>query len=337
MLRGKLWVALSLAVTVPLVGGCGKKNLTEIEVPDAGVDLRYDLSAGQAYGGHLKMRNAVQTPIGDMIQSIEFDVELVVSGPIGESNLVAATVTDIKFDVRLPEGMPGEAAKQLPSAEEAAAVSGTQLRFHLDDQGKVTEMPEPPKDVADKIGQVVGMVAGALQAGFVTLPGKPLKNGDTWDPVSADDKGRTGTGTFNGMARDDASGSEVARLTYAYQRSPDAEEGGSGPRVEGSQDIEVLFATDGYPVQIKRKSSGDIKGLGGFNSEVTAEWKKLDKRAVTPPTNDEVQEITDPCDPDYVGPEECGPAEPAEAPADEAGGEEAGGEAAGGADESAAD
>ncbi len=316
MLRGKLWVALSLAVAVPLVGGCGKKKLTEIEVPDAGVDLRYDLTAGQAYGGHLKMRNAVQTPIGDLIQSIEFDVELVVNGPIGESNLVAATVSDIKFDVRLPEGMPADAAKQMPSAEEAAAVGGTQLRFHLDEQGKVTEMPEPPKEIADKVGQVVGMVAGALQAGFVTLPGKPLKNGETWDPVSDDDTGRKGTGTFNGMARDGASGADVARLTYAFERNPEAEGGGSGPRMEGNQDIEVLFATDGYPVQIKRKISGDIKGIGGFNSEVTAEWKKLDKRAVTAPTNEVVQEITDPCDPDYVGPEECGPAEPAEAPAE---------------------
>jgi hypothetical protein len=314
-LGSKWWVALWIGLAVPLaVAGCDKKKLTEIEVPDSGVDLAYDVTSGQAYGGHIRMRNAVQTPVGDIIQSIEFDVDLVVAGPLGDSNLVKATVSGLKLDIRLPEGIPAGAGGAIPP-EVVDALNGTELRFHLSSSGAVAEMPEPPENAPQEVQAVVGMVVGALQAGFVTLPDKSLKNGDTWNPVSDDDdEGRTGTGTFNGMARDDASGEDVARLAYAYQRAPGAEpaEGASGPRVEGKQDIEVLFSVAGYPVQVLRKSSGDIKGIGGFNSEVKAEWKKLDKRVVEPPTTEVVQEISDPCDPDYVGPEDCGPAEPAE-------------------------
>ena len=97
-------IVLAAALAAPLValGGCGKEKLTEVQVPDSGIAMTYDLTAGQSYGGHIKMRNSVQTPMGDMIQSIEFDVDLVVQGDVGGTSLVSATVSEIDLSVRLP-------------------------------------------------------------------------------------------------------------------------------------------------------------------------------------------------------------------------------------------
>ena len=67
---GSLLVS-GLLVSGLALPGCGKEKIAKVAVPDAGVQLRYDLTGGQAYGGHLKMRNTVQTPLGDLIQAIE--------------------------------------------------------------------------------------------------------------------------------------------------------------------------------------------------------------------------------------------------------------------------
>lgn len=327
--RGSWLIAGLFALSLPAVPGCGKEKLTEIAVPESGVSLRYDLAAGQAYGGHIKMRNAAQTPLGDVVTSCEFDVDLVVTGPLDGKNLLKAKVAAIEVDVRLPEGFPKAAGGQVPP-EAIEAVNGMELRFNLDDRGELSDMPEPPADAAPEVKLVIAMVSSALSAGFVKLPEQAIKVGDSWDvtPENAP-AGSTGTGKLDGMARHDEVGEDVAKLAYAIdikapEDDPAAKPGpGMGAR---KQEVEALFSVAGYPVKIDRKISADIKGVGGASIEVTAAWKKLDKRAVEPPTPADTatseQAITDPCDPDYVGGEECvgegAPATEAAEPATEA-------------------
>src|SRR5690242_10056392 len=101
-LASSLLVVLALAL--PLSAGCGKTKtkLTEVEVPEAGVSMRYDLTPGQEYAGHMKMKTTAPTPVGDVITTIEFDVAMVVSANEDASGkLVRATVKGIKLDLRL--------------------------------------------------------------------------------------------------------------------------------------------------------------------------------------------------------------------------------------------
>jgi hypothetical protein len=310
--RGSWLIAGLFALSLPGLPGCGKEKLTEIAAPESGVSLRYDLAAGQSYGGHIKMRNAAQTPLGDVITSCEFDVDLVVAGPLDGKSLLKATVAAIKVDVRLPEGFPSEAGGQVPP-EAIAAVDGMELRFNLDERGDLTEMPEPPENAAPEVKLVVTMVSSALSAGFVKLPEQALKVGDSWDATPKDaPAGSTGTGKLDGMARHEAVGEDVAKLAYSIDiKAPEAKaDAPPGPGMGArKQEVEALFSVAGYPVKIDRKISAEIRGVGGASIEVTAEWKKLGKRAVEPPTGPagagEVQAITDPCDPDYVGSVEC--------------------------------
>lgn len=320
--RGSWLIAGLFALSLPGLPGCGKEKLTEIAVPEAGVSLRYDLAAGQAYGGHIKMRNAAQTPLGDVITSCEFDVDLVVAGPAGGKTMLAAKIGGVEVEVRLPEGFPKEAGGQVPP-EAIEAVNGMELRFHLDERGDLTEMPEPPQDAAPEVKLVVTMVSSALSAGFVKLPEQALEVGDSWDATPKDaPAGSTGTGKLDGMARHEAVGEDVAKLAYSIDiKAPEPDPNAKGPGMGArKQDVEALFSVAGYPVKIDRKISAEIKGVGGASIEVTAEWKKLAKRAVEAPTQpaaapagDTVQAIDDPCDPDYVGAEEC--AEGTEPPA----------------------
>lgn len=336
-MRMRFVLAAALAVSVAALGGCGKEKLTEVQVPDSGVAMTYDLTAGQSYGGHIKMRNSVQTPMGDMVQSIEFDVDLVVQGDVGGTSLVSATVSEIDLTVRLPDGMPQAMAGGF-NAENAKALNGMNVRFKLGPDGELDDMPEPPENAAPEVRGIIAMVSGALSGGFVRLPPKALKEGETWDlsRERQDDDGSTrsttGTGTFNGLARNDA-GEEVAKLAYESEAQSEAETQAGRMQSTSKAQIEALFSTSGgYPSKVERTVNAEIKGLGGMLSEIDAEWKKLDKRAVDPiaPEPDqqvEEQQITDPCDPDYVGGEECvddaapaddaaAPEAPAEAPAE---------------------
>jgi hypothetical protein len=307
-----LVVGLALGLALP---GCGKDKtkITKVAVPDSGVQLRYDLTGGQSYGGHVRMRNNVQTPMGDLIQAIEFDVDLVVGSEAGEASTVLARCSKIEFDLRLPQGLPDAMAMQIPP-EAVKAAEGMEVQFKLDTRGQLTEMPEPPGDAEPAMQAVIGMVAGALQSAFVELPEEHLKEGATWNAASGEDTGRTGTGKFEGMGVDKASGENVARLSYAYERAGAPQGEGEGPRVQGTQKVEALFSTNGYAMKIERTINAEISGLGGMVSEVEVAWKKLDKRAVAPAAQPggEEQAVTDPCDPDYVGAEECPAAAPAQ-------------------------
>jgi hypothetical protein len=308
------------------LSGCDKgekRKLTEVEAPVEGITLAYDLTPGQTYDGNIRMRNTINSPMGDVIQTLEFDVVLLTSGVGSEDRqLMIATVDDIGFDMRLPDGVPAEAAGGLNS-ELAAQLNGVELRFQLDRLGEVSEMPDPPKDQPPAVQAMLGMLAGALGSSFVRVPGKPIKQGESWDAAGTPQAGQeglvqTGSGTFKSMARDTDRNEDLVKLALSGKTEGTMEANGKQQKVSSEQKADVLFSvTAGFPAKVARKRSGDAGGFGTMLIEVDADWTKGERRPVQAPPP-VVQEITDPCDPDYVGPEDCvDEDEAAEAPADE--------------------
>jgi len=302
----RLGVVLALALSLP--AGCGKtkSKLTEVAVPEAGVSMRYDLAPGQEYAGHVKVRNTLPTPVGDVLTTLEFDVALVVTGSEDASGkLVQATVKGIGLDLRLPEGVTPEMIGLDPQV--AKGLDGTELKFNLGDHGEVNNEPEPPESAPLPTKAILGMITTGLMSAFVRVPEQPVKDGESWDAKSKESdvtvKSATVTGTLAGLGRN-AAGEDIAQLVYAA--NIEAEKQGQAIKIK--QDVKASFSTTGgYPVTVERKINNELVGQATVLIEIEAEWKKGGKQAVevsSPPTG-EVQAITDPCDPDYVGAEEC--------------------------------
>jgi hypothetical protein len=303
-------ILVALALALPLPVGCGKtkSKLTEVEVPEAGVSMRYDLAPGQEYAGHVKMRNSAATPVGDVVTIVEFDVALVVSANTdAKGTLVRATVKDIELEMRLPEGIPAEMAGGI-TPEAAAALNGMELRFTLSERGEVSNEPEPPEAAPMEVKAIISMISGALTAGFVRVPEQPVKDGESWDAKSEETKvqvkSATHTGTLEGLGRN-AAGEEIAQLVFAAQIEAERE----GQVFKVKQDVTASFSTTGgYATTVVRKINNEVVGQGTLVSEIEAEWTKGGKQPVEaagPTPAGEVQTIIDPCDPDYVGAEEC--------------------------------
>jgi hypothetical protein len=296
---------------MPLAAGCGKKQkLTEVKVPDAGVSMRYDLAPGQEYKGHVGVRNSVQTPVGDVVTRIDFDVVLVVSDKDDNgTKLVRAVVNAIELEMRLPEGIPAGAVGGM-TPEAAKALNGTELRFNLSDRGEVSNEPEPPEGAPMEIKAIIGMITNGLSASFVRVPAQPVKDGEQWDDKPTTNReGVTSakyTGKLGGLGRN-AAGEDIAQLEFSAAIEADRE----GHKISSKHDGKASFSTTGgYASSVKRKVNNEIVGQGSLLSEVEATWTKGAKQAIetTAPPSGDVQVITDPCDPDYVGGEEC-PAE----------------------------
>jgi hypothetical protein len=305
-------LGIALALVLPLAGGCGKtkQKLIEVAVPEAGVSMRYDLSPGQEYAGHVKMRNTLPTPMGDVLTLVEFDVAMVVSAnEDAAGKLVRTTVKNIKLDLRLPEGIPAAMVGGL-TPEAAAALNGMELRFNLSERGEVSNEPEPPESAPVETRAIIGMITNALTSAFVRVPEQPVKDGESWDAKGkeresgATIKSATHTGTLKGLGRNQA-GEDIAKLVFTAQI--EAEQQGQAVKVK--QDVKASFSTTGgYLVSVERSINNEIVGQGTVLVEIEAAWTKGGKQAVeaaAPRPAGEVQAITDPCDPDYVGAEEC--------------------------------
>jgi hypothetical protein len=311
-------LVLALSLVIPVAAGCGKKQkLTEVKVPEAGVSMRYDLSPGQEYKGHVDVRNSVQTPVGDVVTRLEFDVVLVVAASEDAGGkLVRAKVDAIQLELRLPEGVPAGAVGITP--ETAAALNGTELRFNLSDRGEVSNEPEPPEAAPMEVKAIVGMLINGLASSFVRVPEQPVKDGGRWDDKPSKQKEGVTSAKYSGSLESlgrNAAGEDIAELQFSAEIEADRE----GNKLKVKQDGKASFSTTGgYAVTVKRKVNNEIVGQGSLLSEIEATWTKGAKQAVEPaPPAGDVQAITDPCDPDYVGSEECA-ADAAPAPAADA-------------------
>lgn len=305
-LTRKLRLGLALGAALVLVA-CPKpkQELSEVAVPDAGIELSYDLTPGQAYAGHVESRTSISTPVGDVVMSIEFDVELVATATTGaDGPLVSARVDEITVTARAPEGVPIGAIA--PPQELATKLNGVEFRFNLSNKGVAKNIPESPENTSAQMQALLGQLATGIQFGLIRLPPSSLKKGEGWDLEPREDKGvkHVGTGKFVGMMHDDKSGANFAQLSFEVEASGERKAAGRSHEFVSSQSVQAMFSNEtNFPSHVERKMSIDAGGQS-FTIEAEVNWTKLEKRAVTAsPT--EVQAITDPCDGDYVGAEQC--------------------------------
>lgn len=300
-----LLVAALLALPLGTAGCNKKQQLTEVEVPEAGLTLRYDLTPGQTINGHVRMRTAAQTPVGEIISIVECDAEVtVLSKGDASKREVEATISNIEVSTRLPEGIPKEAAGMSP--ETAKALEGMQLAFDLDTHGDTSNEPEPPEGTDPQTAGLLSLITSGVTAGIsVRLPEETIEDGATWDaaPAELDEgvKSASSKGTFEGLGRNEA-GEDIAKLSYVSSSEATRQQGGMSLEIKTEATTKATFsASGGYPVSVERKINQEVVGKATILIEIEAGWSKGDAVAV----DGEEQAITDPCDPDYVGAEEC--------------------------------
>ncbi len=305
----RIVLAAALAGSLSSFGtACQKQQLTEAVVPDAGVTMRYDLTPGQTYQGHIESQAVAETPAGNVDIRFEYDVELLVTGTMSpDGPLVVATFRNIKANAIMPAGLPPAMAGVDP--EVAKSLNGVELRFNLSEAGEIANMPELPEDQPPTVLATLGQLTAGLQAAFARMPDEPLKKGETWTRNRDEDGTSTEmTGTFKDFGSD-ASGATVATLETENKGSIKSE--AQGQQVEGNVSglSTITFVTSaGFASALERKIR-QTSNLANVTLDFDITWTKGDKVAVDTTTPAEVQAVEDPCDPDYVGGEACEGAE----------------------------
>ncbi|MCA9686302.1 MAG: hypothetical protein KC457_29315, partial [Myxococcales bacterium] len=159
MTRSRLrWLRLPLCLV--LVAGvaaslsaCKKGDLVESTVPAEGLQLRYDLAPGATFEGKVNRRETISMREGQMTRTLSFTVQLVVNGVDEKGNaLVAATVANIAIDWNIP-GMPISMAEFNDKAK--ARLEGATIRFFVEPNGKVYDVPAAPPDLDANEAQVL--------------------------------------------------------------------------------------------------------------------------------------------------------------------------------------
>ncbi|MCA9662868.1 MAG: hypothetical protein KC486_31300 [Myxococcales bacterium] len=311
-------VALVLAGAT--LSGCASgPKMTKIEAPAEGLTLRYDLTPGQTYAGHVRRSEHVRDTLSgtSMTRSISFDINLVVAGPDAENggHKVMARFSNVDLRWSLPPGTPFSIAEFTNSAK--AALQGLEVDLSVDSNGKVLYVPPLPTNIDFFLTQVLQGVLDVLETAFLTVPERPLKIGESWsDEKKRGREGKLGlymTGevktTVEGFFRTE-SGEEVVRLaiTDNERAVTTTKEGSHENKKEGKTTSH--FSTSGdYLVSTKGEITEFDPGKSTTIVKLEVTWEKgqslASVAAQAAAASEETQSITDPCDDDYVGGEEC--------------------------------
>jgi hypothetical protein len=302
---------------------CGPKGMKKIEIPAAGIRMTYDLDAGAIYEGKLRIGN---TPTSSNItQSVECDVRLEVLGddPERGGKAVRASFANIELQWGLPAS--ATVTESDFTREAILQLERMNVTFNVLPTGEITYMPVPPQQLADELKVLIDQVLLGLEEGFLVVPKHAVKRGETW----SDDERRGRKDTLgryveaklttkvDGLYRHEELGQDVVRLVIGSERR-DTFTTEDGARTSESQaESTVLFSTEGYLAKVDGESRDQDPVQGVSFRKVSLAWKKTadgtpGARGSLTPVQE--QEITDPCDPDYVGAEECKQAPPVEAP-----------------------
>ena len=271
--HGLLALALGLAGTA-----CQRETLTEVAVPDEGVRLRYQLAAGQSLSGHFRLRSAASTPGGELINRLEYDVTMAVLEDQESPYPVQAVVSNVAFERRAPDSIPAKFLDEQGFTDDtAAAINGLELTFFLSEEGDVTEMPEPPTDVAVGLRAMLGMVTTGVKAGLPRVPDKAVTKGDSWDALSAGSvpsgQTATGTGSLSGLATDEG-GRNLAQLLYEYEQSGTTKTPLGDVDFRLKANLEALFVvSDGHAAHVEGHINRDAMGQSE-TLELTADWTR---------------------------------------------------------------
>ncbi len=295
-----------LALAAALLGcfgtSCEKNSASAAVVPDEGVTMRYDLTPGQTYAGHISQSTVIETGMGNIDMRLEYDIALMVTGTTSpDGPLLAATFDNIKANAIMPGGIPAAAAGFDPKV--ASTLNGVELRFNMNEGGELENMPELPEGQPPAIVAILGQMTGGLQAAFARLPDEPLKEGEKWSR-DRDEDGTTSTmsGKLKKL-RANGDGDMIATLETESDGKMKREVEGKTIEgtVSGLSTIEFVSSA-GYASSLDRKLR-QTSNMADVRLEFEVTWEKGEKKAVE--IQAEVQAVTDPCDADYVGGEDC--------------------------------
>lgn len=281
---------------------CGDRQLRKISAPRDGVQLAYAFEPATAYAGKVDVgiTRQVDGIDGPIKQSISGDVTMVVLGDAPEGGTrVRVTLTQGDLDwALLPEsGYSREVFLELA----VKRLKGLRLLMTIGPLGQVTQRPSAPDDVPPELVEVIDSVIDGVAQSFIALPDRKLSKGERWVPAGP---GRVETrfrGLFRHLERDE----DVARLELEMSKVPI----GADLKGERQGSKLVLFATAGYPARTDLEARDFDPKRGMSFRRVRVEWTKTGRAPPELIVQDEevkdVQVITDPCNPDYVGPAAC--------------------------------
>lgn len=318
----RLLVVLTLCAAPVLA--CGDKNMQKIEAPASGVTLAYDLTPGQVYKGKVISKETVVGTSGNKIaRGFSFDVSLVVRGADEARGGTKVTARYTNVDIRW--GLPGASPISISALvnKATAQLQGLEIDFNVDETGKIIYMPELPEELADDLRAVLQEALDTLETAFLSVPQRPLKVADTWkDDKTRGRKGKLGryleavvTTKVDGFFREAASKTDLTKLTI------DETEKEVTTAKTGSHEVTKVTTTTAYFAHGDRYLHKLVRDRQVFDpgnattfAGLDVTWTKAEPTAVAPvgaTTVKQVQDISDPCHPDYVGGEDCQPAAPA--------------------------
>jgi hypothetical protein len=316
-------LALALAFAPPMLG-CKKDGLTETSFPSDGVQLRYDLQTGATFDGVVRRRENVSSRGQSMNRSIEFSVQLTVTGVDADGTArVAAKVHGINLNWNIP-GLP--ISMNEFNAKAKQMLEGVTIRFGVKADGSVVDVPPTPPDFGEAEAGVLETVIDGLTSAFFVVPDKRLMAGESWE--DSDTRGREGKlgkytvetvrGTLVGMfARrtEDGKQHDVAKLEIDIDKSETTKTKDGSSEIRTRSDTMVLFDPAGYMAVIE-SSQTRMQGATTTTVEFSATWSRKSAGVAGATTKQpvegegegdktNVQSINDPCDDNYVGPDDC--------------------------------
>jgi hypothetical protein len=314
------YLALTLAFTAPMLG-CDKNGLVETSFPSDGVELGYNLQPGTSFEGVVRRRENISSRGQAMNRSIEFSVQLSVSGVDADGTArVAARVYNINLNWNIP-GLP--ISMNEFNAKAKKMLEGVTIRFGVKPNGSVVDVPATPPDFGEAEAGVLESVIEGLTAAFFVVPDKRLMAGESW--ADSDTRGREGklgkytiesvNGTLVGLfeRRTDTQTHDVAKLEIDTDKTETTTTKDGSSEIRTRSDTTVLFDPAGGYMAVIESSQTRTQGATTTTVEFNATWtRKLAGAAgavtkAPEPEGDKpnVQTITDPCDDNYVGPDDC--------------------------------
>lgn len=311
----RLLVVLTLCAAPVLA--CGDKNMQKIEAPASGVTLAYDLTPGQVYKGKVISKETVVGTSGSKIaRGFSFDVSLVVRGADEARGGTKVTARYTNVDIRW--GLPGASPISISALvnKATAQLQGLEIDFNVDETGKIIYMPELPEELADDLRAVLQEALDTLETAFLSVPQRPLKVADTWkDDKTRGRKGKLGryleavvTTKVDGFFREAASKTDLTKLTIDETEKEVTTAKTGSHEVKKQTSTTAMFAhTDRYLSSLERTRQTFDPGNATIFTTLKVQWTKAPPPQGTAAAIKQVQDINDPCHPDYVGGEDCQP------------------------------
>ena len=299
---GLVWAGTALGV-----GACSSTDFRRVRTPREGIPLAYNLAVGASYDGHIRVGSTRSIDgLAELLnQNVECDARLLVMGvdQVSGGRVMRATFRSADIDWTVPPsaGLSRDdfvklAAEQLRSLD---------LRFTVSPTGKILEAAVPPERMPPAMVDLFNTLALSVGLGFVEMPAGRVVKGQTWA-----DNGRVGAAggdstvdaEFVGLVGQRGASEAFAKFEYSFvtHRPIETETGPRQAQSEGT--AKALLSQDGYVSRVKADTHEFDPKRGLAVREIRAIWKKV---AVGATEATDIQLITDPCDPDYVGEELC--------------------------------